>query len=337
MYVRGLPFREALPDLTIVAGIVIIFAVIAGILDYVALMRLSLLFPVWLFLFAGHYWAKGSSYLPPATGLGFPFYIVFLSYSLAMASIYVINQIYDVESDRINKKLFLLPEGIIKIKDAALFAAILFLFSLAIAFIPPIDWTFRIVLLLSYLLGILYSAKPISLKDRPFLDMLSNGFGYGILNFLAGWITVKHLDVSALLHSLPYFLSVSAIFLNTTIPDINGDRAQGKRTTGVALGEGPTTRLALIFLILALFSGLFLEDYIVAATALLSLPFFAKAALTRSIDDAKVSFRIGPALLALLYGIHYPHFLILLVLTTAYLKLYYKFRFGLSYPSLKGS
>jgi len=45
-YVRGLPFREALPDLTIVAGIVIIFAVIAGILDYVALMRPSLLFPV---------------------------------------------------------------------------------------------------------------------------------------------------------------------------------------------------------------------------------------------------------------------------------------------------
>lgn len=320
-----------------VAGIVIIFAVIAGILDYIALMRPSLLFPVWLFLFAGHYWAKRSPYLPPVTGLGLPFYIVFLSYSLAMASVYVINQIYDVESDRINRKLFLLPEGIIKIRDAALFAALLFLFSIAISFIPPVTGTYRVILLLSLLLGVLYSAKPFSLKDRPFLDMIANGIGYGVLNFLAGWVTVKPFEASALLHSLPYFLSVSAIFLNTTVADIPGDSAQGKRTTGVTLGRGPTTRLALIILILALFSALFLGDYLLASTALLSLPFFAKAALRGSVEDVKLSFRAGPALLALIYGIHYPQLLILLVLTTAYLKLYYKLRFGLSYPSLKGS
>ncbi len=310
---------------------------IAGILDFVALARPSLLLPVWLFLFAGYFWATGGKILQPIFHLAEPFYLILISYSLMLSAAYVINQIADVESDRINKKLFLLPEGIISIRAANIYAFGLVISSIALAFFADLPKVYYTILAISLTMGLLYSVKPISLKDRPFLDLIANAAGYGVVNFLAGWIAARSLSPGAFLHALPYFFAVGASFLNTTIPDIPGDKAQGKLTTGVFLGRSVTTFLALIFLLLALFSGLFVKDLIITTTALLSLPFFILAAFRKGEDEAvKISYRISAGILAILYGIHFPLFLILVILTVTYLKLYYKFRFGLDYPTLKG-
>jgi 4-hydroxybenzoate polyprenyltransferase len=302
--------------------------------DYFFLLRPTLLLPVWIFLFLGY--LRGGNYGFLKFVLSFPssFWKVFFSYSLLMGGIYILNQIFDIESDRLNEKLFLLPKGIISIRRAwiALFITLLLSIILAI----PIKGDYLIIWILSLILGVLYSAPPFKFKGKPFLDLLSNSIGYGFLNFLAGWISSFPMRKEALLFSIPYVLAVGAVFLNTTIPDIPGDVETGEKTTGVIMGSRKTALLAFILLFLAFFSSLILRDYMVLLASTISLPPFFLAFRFNTDFFVKVAYRIGGGIFALIVAIHCPLFLILSILTLTLLKLYYRGRFGLNYPSLTG-
>ncbi|MCK4255704.1 hypothetical protein KAX35_02355, partial [candidate division WOR-3 bacterium] len=76
------------------------------LLDFIFLLRPILLIPVWIIFLLGYYRAGGtmlgdSRYLMPG----------FIVFTLLMGAIYIINQIADIETDRINNKLFILPKG----------------------------------------------------------------------------------------------------------------------------------------------------------------------------------------------------------------------------------
>ena len=84
------------------------------LLDCVFLLRIALLAPVWTILLIG--WITGSASARPFLAAGFRsppgvLWGVLFGFSLVVAFIYVVNQIVDIESDRINHKLFLLPHG----------------------------------------------------------------------------------------------------------------------------------------------------------------------------------------------------------------------------------
>lgn len=305
-----------------------------NLFDFIILLRPTLLLPVWAFLFLGYFWAAHLPYI--GFDIHFPqkFTLIAISYTLLMGGAYVINQITDRETDKINRKLFLIADGIIPVKTALTYALILEFVSFLLAI--KIDLDFLIIWVISFLLTIAYSVPPIKLKGKPIVDMMANAFGYGLLNFLAGWISVGQLDSSAYLHSIPYIFSVAGVFMSTTIPDIAGDKKAGEITSGVFFGPRLTAILSFFLIFLALLTGFIASDYIVVVVATLSLPFIASSIFNTEGLHVKFAYRVPGGLVLLYLSLRFLPLLILGILTYFGQKLYYRWRFNLDYPSLTG-
>jgi 4-hydroxybenzoate polyprenyltransferase len=313
--------------------------------DYFFLIRPTLLIPVWTFLLLGYYWGKRCSEFGVGSGewgvRSFEFQLpaseflwVFLLYSALMSGVYILNQITDRETDRINKKLFLLSENIIPVKFALIEMAILFLFAIAFSIIFFQLSLFTLFVFLSLIMGIFYSVPPFKFKGKPVFDLLWNSLGFGFLNFSVGWLATARFSPGMVYHSLPYVLSVGGVFLTTTIPDISGDEDSGDRTTGVFLGKRKTGLLSSLFLFLALVSSFIVRDPVCFIASSIALPLFLFAVLKDGVRFYLISIRIGAPLLVILTAFLFPYYILLLVITFASLKIYYKNRFSLSYPSL---
>jgi 4-hydroxybenzoate polyprenyltransferase len=255
-----------------------------------------------------------------------------LVYSLLMGSVYILNQIFDRDTDRLNQKLHLLAEGYISLRTAWVECVALIVISLALSvlFSPA----YRVFILLSLGLGILYSAPPFKLKGRPILDILSNSIGYGCLAFMVGWLTAGKYDPAHLLKSIPYVLAVAAVFINTTVPDIDGDKKTGNITTGVFLGIQGTTILALIAILGAAVISLWQGDLLCLIPSLAATPLFLWAALDPRVKPAMIAYQLSGGVLVILLCLLFPWYLALLLATFGALYGYHKLRFGLNYPAL---
>ncbi len=254
------------------------------------------------------------------------------AYTLLMSALYILNQVIDMKSDAINEKHLLLAEGLMPVKNALLFL-VLFLLSAAIISLKLPTLT-RMFMAVSLILGILYSLPPFIIKARPLLDLAVNGAGYGFLNFVIGWLADKPYDASVILQSLPYVFAVAAIFVNTTILDIEGDRKCRYLTTGVLLGPRTAAWLALILIMLAGVASVYVRDWICLIPAAAAFPLFALGAATNRLKFITLSIRIGGPLLILAVGILFPYYLAAVLAIFLFLRIYYKKRFGISYPSL---
>ncbi len=306
----------------------------ANIFDFVILLRPTLLLPVWAFLFLGYFWAARLPYIGFEIHFPQKFSLISVSYTLLMGGAYVINQITDKETDRINRKLFLIADGIIPVKTALIYAVVLEIVSFSLAIRIGMD--FLLIWVVSFLLTLAYSIPPVKLKGKPIVDMMANAFGYGLLNFLAGWISVGQLDSSAYLHSIPYVFSVAGVYMSTTIPDIEGDKKAGEITSGVFFGPRLTAVLAFLLVFFALVTGFIASDYIVVVVATLSLPFIASSIFNIEGLHVKLAYRVPGGLILLYLSLRFLPLLILGVLTYFGQKLYYRWRFNLDYPSLTG-
>ncbi|MEO0206539.1 MAG: UbiA family prenyltransferase, partial [candidate division WOR-3 bacterium] len=191
----------------------------SGVFDYFFILRPLILIPVWDFFLIGNYLASPDNRFATKPFIGL------CLYTMLMGGVYILNQITDINTDRLNKKLFILSESYMPLKNA--YIEMLLLWSLSLFFSWFFGIHFFILVLISLIIGILYSVPPFKLKGRPFLDTLSNGIGYGVINFAAGWLMQKSFEWQIFSRFLPYFLSISAVFINTTIVDIEGDRKSG--------------------------------------------------------------------------------------------------------------
>ena len=117
------------------------------LLDFIFILRPIILIPFWTFLFLGFYRGaqsqgldiigflhllKGDSIFNESAINGFlPVSILYTTflYTLLMGGIYILNQIYDLETDRINDKVYFLPRNIFTIQQASIEMLILFLIS----------------------------------------------------------------------------------------------------------------------------------------------------------------------------------------------------------------
>lgn len=297
--------------------------------DYIFLMRPMLLMPVWTFFLVGSY--RGildSGYWKPDTG----FAVAFILYTFLMGGVYVLNQIIDIESDRVNKKLYLLPEGYIKVSHAWIEVGVLFALAWILAI--PFSKEFKIILLLSMILGILYSIPPFKFKARPILDLLSNSVGYGVLAFSLGWVTEVLFSKLIFLYSLPYFFAVGAVFINTTIPDIEGDKKAGEITTGILLGPQKAYWVATGFILTSFVLSVYLTDWVCAIACIVSAPAFLLTSIKHELKYCLISIRIGILTLAILVGIKFIWFIPWLAILFCGMRIYYKHRFNIVYPRL---
>jgi len=301
----------------------------SNILDYFFVLRPILLVPAWTMLLVGHYRAGGEL----SIGLFLPeeFWLAMLLYSGLMGAVYIVNQISDIETDRLNKKLFLVTEGYVN-KKAIIVEAILLLFAASFMAFWKFSVLFGAVITASGILGLLYSVPPFKFKGKPFLDMLANGFGYGLLAFVAGWLSSNQARSAMWLYSLPYVLAVSAVYLNTTIPDYDSDKATGNITTGVFIGPKATRWLALGMMSGSLALAIYFKDILCFAASGAALPLFLMAVISANMRWTMLSYQAGSLVLVVMAGILFPIYIPILLATFLALKFYHKWRFGMDYP-----
>jgi len=300
-----------------------------NILDYFFVLRPILLVPAWTMLLVGHYRAEGG--LSIRLALPGEFWLAMLLYSGLMGAVYIINQIFDIETDRLNKKLFLVADGYVN-KRAIIVEAIVLLFAASFIAFWKFSVLFGAIITASGILGLLYSVPPFKFKGKPFLDMLANGFGYGLLAFIAGWLSSNPAMSVMWLYSLPYVLAVSAVYLNTTIPDYDSDKATGNITTGVFIGPKATRWLALAMMSGSLVLSLLFRDILCLAASGAALPLFLMAVISANMKWTMLSYQAGSLVLVVMAGILFPVYIPILLATFLALKFYHKWRFGMDYP-----
>ncbi len=306
--------------------------------DMLFLLRPPMLIPVWAFFLAGYWRSSGvrvgeiGGFVRGALAPNGYFWLSFAGFSLLMGSVYIINQIVDRVSDRVNRKLFLIPLGIVPLKLAYTMVLLLFI----IAFIA--GWCFGLrymmLLMLSFVLGVSYSIPPFRMKGRPILDVASNAIGYGLLAFGIGWITKRSFEYALLVYAIPYLFAAATIFCASTILDIDGDRQDGAVTTAVMFGRRTTLVVSLVSLLIALGSAAFLKDYVIVITSLLGLPLLILALIKGKRQFVTLYMRGTSYIFIVLMGLLFPWFFALVLLVFLASKYYYRWRFGLTYPKL---
>ena len=312
-------------------------------LDYLAVIRPTLLFPVWTLLLLGYY--RGLNFsnalLSNLRLFGLPIILTpnleivktILLFSMLMGAAYIVNQIVDAPTDDVNDKLYLVAGGYVNVKILIIEATLLTIGAIVLELCWFRSVQFYLPLIgLSIILGWIYSVPPVRLKGRPILDLLANAIGYGTIAFSLGWISGTNFSGHTLHNSLPYLLCVGATFINTTLPDIEGDKANNDITTGVFLGIKRACALSVTLLILAILSSVFSGDFIALTATSLSLPVFVYTAVKPKINVILLTNKIGILILSLVTCVIIPCYFLLLIGTTIAVKLYYSLRFGIKYP-----
>lgn len=302
--------------------------------DYVFVLRPTLFFPVWTVFLAGFFVQR--KFGDPDQGKDF--LIIGLLLTLLMGAVFILNQIRDRHTDQQNRKLFLIAHGHLTPKAALTEAIILITFSIGGAFGSSlhIGILFLIILLVT---GIFYSFEPFSWKDKPITGLFANILGAFFI-FGGGWIVRGSLTQEILVHAFPYACAVAAVYLYTTLLDVEGDASSEKVTFGVKYGLKATIYLGLFFEILALITAFRLNDEIIFYPAFFSLPVFIWAVVKLNIKDVIRAIKYPILLLSITIWIEwvviYSEHVFLFIIVGVYItsKIYYKLRFGINYPSL---
>lgn len=295
-------------------------------LDYIFLIRPVLMPPVWTIVLLAHWRSAqfaGESNLPG---------LAILLVTFLVGGVYVLNQIFDTESDQLNQKLFFLAKGIISLRSAYCELAILNLIAIAPAFLISIQLGFLFVL--GAIFGLIYSAPPLALKNKPIGGFILNALAHGNLAFLIGWSMNSSLSTEALLFSLPYMFAVAAIYLNTTVPDADGDRKAGKTTFSVRWGREAAVVLASILVAAAVILSVMVKDTPFLIASALCFPFFVFSAFVRKERAIIITTKVSILFLSIAAGIFYPWYFAVLIAGFAGTRLYYRSRFNLDYPTL---
>ncbi|UCG31272.1 MAG: UbiA family prenyltransferase [candidate division WOR-3 bacterium] len=300
--------------------------------DFFFILRPLILIPSWNFLLIGSYLASRQGGLTPHILMGL------LVYTCVMGGVYILNQIMDIETDRMNKKLFLLTGGFVTRRAA--YTEMVILWTIAVVVSLWFGRLFLLFIVFSILMGIMYSVPPLKLKGKPILDTLANGMGYGMINFAIGWLLLSPFEPAMFIRFLPYFLSIGAVFINTTVVDIEGDRKAREWTTGVFLGAKVSSLVSTLIMGGAIAAAYIQHDYICLVPAVVSWPLFIYSAAYVLFKDrihrkmTIASFRLPGLVFTVITALLYPMYFVILIAVLFSMRIYYKRRFGMTYPTL---
>ncbi|GIU72387.1 MAG: geranylgeranylglycerol-phosphate geranylgeranyltransferase [Candidatus Nitrosocaldaceae archaeon] len=171
------------------------------------------------------------------------------SYLILLAT-YTYNDAQDLEVDRINDPNRPLVSGratkdhIIRLTymlnaTALIMAGLINLYVFAIASILVV-------------LGVLYSHPKTSFKDKFPYKTLVTSFGAMLASFLGGFVT-DDISINAIYAGIAFFAFCTMLALLGDISDIKGDKANGRRTLPIIIGQRNTALVihaALISMIL---------------------------------------------------------------------------------------
>ena len=305
-------------------------------LDYLFLLRPMLFFPGWSTLLAGYYIEYKSEWVPiiGVKTVPLPDFLLFAGFALIMGSSFVLNQLQDIASDKKNRKLFIISDGILSVGAAKYEVIGLTLISFFIAFWIKMEvGIFFVVFFI--ITGILYNYPPARLKDRPWGSLLANML-MGWLAFGIGWISINPLTHHLLLDSLPYIFYNTALYLFTTLPDREGDQQSGKKTLAVVWGLKKIIQIAFYIYIVGFALCFYMMDLQAFVFYIFTLPWFIKTMLKGRITETNQTTKYGILFFALSVCLRWPAYFLIMVVGFYGTKFYYKKRFNFDYPNFSG-
>lgn len=300
--------------------------------DHIAFLRPLLWIPVWIPAFLGFRAANGSG--------GAKGYYDVLSLATFLASgIYGLNQIYDIASDRLNKKNLPLALRLISPFMAWLLTISSFVGALLVGcfFSLPV----ALMTIAAIALGIFYSAPPWRLKDRAYYALAANAVGHGALMYMIGNLCAVSssgkFEWFSLVRSLSFAFAYGAVYIFTTVPDIEGDRLTGKKTISVILGQRKAMAIGLLGIFLAGATGLIFGETSLWLTAVLSMPFYIAAVSDPIIENDKIlrANKVAIFLMAIftwLSCLFFPLLILPIIAAIAFAFIYNRARLGVKYP-----
>ena len=168
----------------------------------------------------------------------FPIVGLFMAAVLNAAS-NALNQIYDLEIDRVNKPRRPLPSGRLSLGDAWSFTIAAYAVALGLAWLVAPDGRHECfwIVLVATVITILYSVPPFRTKRLGIWANVTIAIPRGVLLKVAGWSSVKTIDGVE-----PWFIgAIFGLFLlgaSTTkdFADMEGDAKGGCRTLPIIYG-----------------------------------------------------------------------------------------------------
>ncbi len=307
-------------------------------LDYFFVLRPMLFFPGWSTLLAGYLIAWNGRILLPANHfMAFNYgeiALLLILFGAAMGGSFLLNQIQDIDSDRSNNKLFFLSEKHISKRAAVWEAALLIVFALTLAL--AIDRILFVAVGAFILItGYAYNYRPFAFKDNPVTSLLANA-AMGWLAFAIGWLAQKSWSTELIFDALPYLFFNTALYFFTTLPDVEGDRANNKNTLAVTHGVAFVIYCAGGLFAVALLSAIWLSDVFALTMLVPSLPFFARAVIRRSVEAAVQSTKYGILFFAIAVCLKLPFYLLLMIAIFGFTKWFFRKRFNFNYPNFAG-
>jgi 4-hydroxybenzoate polyprenyltransferase len=315
------------------------------LLDYIFLLRPMLIIPVWTVALLG---VRAASWRE--RGIGpfqfdhYPFttfttfdlnlLLMLLLGTLLTGAIFILNQIYDIDSDKENHKLFLLAENHVSIAEARGLYWVLTVVAVAGTFF--LNWQLGVLFVFGAWLGFQYSVPRFKVRENAYKAFRNNIIGHGMTAFMFGWVMFTNFNVEGVLKSLPYVFAVGAVYLTTTLPDLRGDTEVAKTTYAVEWGVAKTLKNATWMVALSLVLSILAADYGFSLAAAIALPLYFFAAIRQSVEFAVLAGKIAILGLSLLAAVYFPLYLVVLLLTFTLTRIYYARRFGMAYPVLSG-
>jgi len=190
--------------------------------------------------------------------------IILLAFSLATASIFVLNQYFDREADRENEVKSKLPvaSGRITPRKTLLFSFLLVISCLVLVSIASVH---VLPLFIVYLgLWTAYSTPPFRLKSVPVADFVISGIGAGFLPFLIGGGLTDRLISSIpsiMLGAMPLMLIHCGGHIIQAVGDYEADLKTGVHTFVVRYGRKKGVIVAGLMFLTASFSPFVYSAY----------------------------------------------------------------------------
>lgn len=99
------------------------------------------------------------------------------------------------------------------------------------------SWWLALIGAVSMLVGYLYSGSSVPISATPFGELIAGGLmGTGIV-LLSCFIQQKSIHFHEVLLSIPFAILIGSILTANNIRDLEGDRANGRRTLAILLGH----------------------------------------------------------------------------------------------------
>lgn len=171
-----------------------------------------------------------------------------------------INQIYDLDIDRVNKPTRPLPSGRLSMQTAWIFTWVFFLQAWMVA--AWVGMGPLVVVAIASFLAVFYSAPPLRFKNNGVVANIAMAIPRGILLVVAGWLAVLP---SPIFQKEPWlvgcvmFLFVVGAATTKDYADMEGDAQYGAKTLPVLLGVHKSAALiapcfVLPYIVIAIFA-----------------------------------------------------------------------------------